>query len=182
LKAVRAENVRYIAETANPSYHHPGRCARVYAGDIEIGVFGQIHPLVAKNYDIDTELYAAELSFDALWSAHGDTPVYTPLPRFPSVTRDIAVVCDAAIPAAALEETIRQSGGVYLRACTLFDVYQGVHIPAGKKSVAFSLVLRADDMTLTDEHAEEAVSAILAGLEKKTRRSNKMMSFASNCN
>jgi phenylalanyl-tRNA synthetase beta chain len=165
LESVRAEDVRYEAESGNSSYH-PGRCARVYSGETLIGVLGQIHPLVAKNYGVDTELYAAELSFDAIWKVHGDTPVYTPLPRFPSVTRDIAVVCDAAIPAAELERTIKECGGVYLRGCSLFDVYQGSHIPEGKKSVAFSLTLRADDMTLTDEHAEETVAAILAGLEK----------------
>ena len=166
LKSVRAKEIRYVAEPNNPSYH-PGRCAKVYSGETLIGVLGQIHPLVAQNYGVDAEFYTAELSFDALWSIHGDLPVYTPLPRFPSVTRDIAVVCDADIPAAELEETIRSCGGVYLRDCTLFDVYQGVHIPAGKKSVAFSLTLRADDMTLTDEHAEETVTAILNGLEKK---------------
>ncbi|MGE4354457.1 MAG: phenylalanine--tRNA ligase subunit beta [Oscillospiraceae bacterium] len=165
LKSIRAKDVRYVAENGNPSYH-PGRCAKVYSGDTLIGVFGQIHPLVAKNYGVDTELYAAELSFDALWNCRGETPVYTPLPRFPAVTRDIAIVCDAAIPAADLEETIIRCGGEYLRGCTLFDVYQGSHISEGKKSVAFSLTLRADDMTLTDDHAEETVKSILEGLEK----------------
>ncbi len=165
LESVRAEKVRFVLESGNPSYH-PGRCARVYSGDALIGVFGQIHPLVARNYGVDCELYTAELAFDALWSVHGDEPEYTPLPRFPSVTRDIAVVCDAAIPAAELEDTIAACGGQYLRGIQLFDVYQGANIPDGKKSVAFSLTLRADDMTLTDEHAEETVAAILDGLEK----------------
>ena len=165
LEAVRAKDVRYVLESENPSYH-PGRCARVYSGSTLVGVFGQIHPLVARNYGVDCELYTAELQFDALWSVHGDEPEYTPLPRFPSVMRDIAVVCDASIPAADLEDTIRKCGGQYLRGVELFDVYQGANIPEGKKSVAFSLTLRADDATLTDEHAEESVAAILAGLEK----------------
>ena len=165
VKSVRAKDVKYIAQSDNPSYH-PGRCAEVYAGDKFLGVLGQVHPLVAKNYGVDSDLYAAELAFDALWECRGDTPVYTALPRYPAVTRDIAVVCDASIPAADLEDTITKFGGEYLRGCILFDVYQGSHIPAGKKSVAFSLTLRADNMTLTDDHAEETVDSILDGLKK----------------
>ena len=89
-----------------------------------------------------------------------------PLPRFPAVTRDIAVVCDAAIPVAKLEACILDAGGQYLKRCELFDVYTGAPIPAGMESVAFSLELRADDQTLTDEHADETMSAVLAALKE----------------
>ncbi len=165
LRDLRAENVHYEACTSNPSYH-PGRCAEVYAGDELIGVFGQIHPLVAANYGVDAELYCAELSLEKLMSASGSDPVYKPLPKFPAVTRDIAVVCDKAIPVAKLIGCIMSAGGRYLKDCTLFDIYTGSHIAQGKKSVAFSLTLRADDQTLTDEHAEDTMKSVLAALER----------------
>lgn len=166
LTDIRAQGIRYEACTDNPSYH-PGRCAKVYCCDEYIGVFGQIHPLVAQNYGIDAELYCAELSLDALMKARGADPIYTPLPRFPAVSRDIAIVCDKKIPVAHLIDCIMKSGGEYLKGCSLFDIYTGSHIADGMKSVAFSLTMRADDQTLTDEHAEETVNAVLSALESK---------------
>ena len=165
LRDLRAENVHYEACTANPSYH-PGRCAEVYAGDELIGVFGQIHPLVAANYGADAEFYCAELSLEKLMAASGSDPVYKPLPKFPAVTRDIAIVCDKAIPVAKLIGCIMSAGGQYLKDCALFDIYTGSHIAQGKKSVAFSLTLRADDQTLTDDHAEETMKSVLDALER----------------
>ena len=165
MKDLRAESVRFEACTDNPSYH-PGCCATVWAGDECIGVFGQIHPLVAANYGVDTELYCAELSLEKLLGACGPDPIYTPLPKFPAVTRDIAVVCDKAIPVAKLIDCISKAGGKYLKGCSLFDIYTGSHIADGKKSVAFSLTLRADDQTLTDDHAEETMKAVLDALER----------------
>ena len=165
LKALDIPAARYEQERENPSYH-PGRCARVFVGETELGVLGQIHPDCAKNYDVDVEVYCAELSFDALFALRGETPVYKPLPRFPSVSRDIAVVCDRDIPVGRMIETILAEGGVYLKDCALFDVYTGNHIAPGKKSVAFSLTMRSDEQTLTDEHAEETVKKVLAALER----------------
>ena len=165
IKDLRAENVRFEACTDNPSYH-PGRCATVWAGNECIGVFGQIHPLVAANYGVDAELYCAELSLEKLLDSCGPDPVYTPLPKFPAVTRDIAVVCDKSIPVAKLIDCIKKAGGQYLKGCALFDIYTGSHIADGMKSVAFSLTLRADDQTLTDEHAEETMKAVLEALER----------------
>ena len=138
----------------------------LYAGETEIGVLGQIHPLVAANYGVDAEFYCAELSFAALDKVKGGQPVYKPLPRFPSVTRDIAVVCSADIPVGDLEDCILANGGEYLKDVALFDVYMGSHITAGMKSVAFSLTMRSDDQTLTDEHAEETVARVLKALRE----------------
>ena len=165
LQEIRAENVTFEAVTDNPSYH-PGRCARVLADGREMGVFGQIHPLTARNYDVDTELYCAELSFDGLFAAQGGQPVYQPLPKFPSVTRDIAVVCDETVTVGRLEETIRKGAQGLLKEVSLFDIYRGKGVAQGKKSVAFNLVLRADDRSLTSEEADEDVKNILATLEK----------------
>ena len=148
----------------DPSYH-PGRCAKVYAGDVELGVFGQIHPLVAATYGVDAEIYAAELRFDALYSVRGGIPVYQPLPKFPAVTRDIAVVCAESVTVGALEDCIRRGAKGLLKKVELFDIYRGVGVAPGSKSVAFSLTLRADDRSLTGEEADEDVKSILALLE-----------------
>ncbi|MBR4078064.1 MAG: phenylalanine--tRNA ligase subunit beta [Oscillospiraceae bacterium] len=158
------EDVWFEAETTNPSYH-PGRCAKVFAQGKEIGVFGQIHPAVAANYGVDAEIYCAELSFEAMLEVKGGLPVYRPLPKFPASTRDIAVVCDAAIPVAKLIKCIKDSGCNCLECCDLFDVYQGKGVAEGKKSVAFNLTLRAEDRSLTGEEAEAAVKKILTALE-----------------
>ena len=166
LENLDAPKLRFKAEKENPSYH-PGRCAKVWAGDTYIGVLGQIHPEVAKNYGVDAELYCAELSFDALFSVKGGIPVYKPLPRFPASSRDIAVVCDAATPVGDMSDCIMANGGKYLVGCSLFDIYTGDRVAAGKKSVAFSLTMRAEDQTLTDEHAEETVKKVLNALEKE---------------
>ena len=166
LDSIRAAGVQFVAETANPSYH-PGRCARVLVQGEEIGVLGQIHPLVAANYGVDTELYCAELRFDALLAAMGPDPEYVPLPKFPAVTRDIAVLVDAGVPVGALEGTISDAAAGLLREVSLFDIYTGANLPAGKKSVAFNLVLRADDRSLTAQEADDEVGIILARLEQE---------------
>ena len=166
LDALGTAKPRFVQERENPSYH-PGRCAKLCVGGQEVGVLGQIHPLVAENYGVDAEIYCAELSFDALFALQGGVPVYKPLPRFPAVTRDIAVVCDAAIPVGDMSEHILRSGGQYLVGCRPFDVYMGSHIEKGKKSVAFSLSMRSDDQTLTDEHAEETVRKVLNALKER---------------
>ena len=164
--ALGAGRPHFEAESGNPSYH-PGRCARVSLNGTTLGVLGQIHPETAANYGVDTELYCAELSFEALYACKGGIPVFQPLPRFPAVTRDIAVVCDESIPVGKLSDCIRENGGAYLTDCALFDVYAGRHIAEGKKSVAFSLTMRSEDQTLTDEHAEKTVQSVLAALERQ---------------
>ena len=166
LEGLRISDVRWEAETGNPSYH-PGRCAKVYAGDTLLGVVGQIHPSVAEHYDVDCELYAAELSFDALFASMGGRPVYQPLPKFPAVTRDIAVVCDKDVTVGALEACIRQGAKGLLKDVSLFDIYTGTGVPEGKKSVAFNLTLRSDDRSLTAEEADADVASILALLKSQ---------------
>ena len=166
LEGLHIEGLRFEAESGNPSYH-PGRCARVWSGDRLLGVLGQIHPAVAENYDVDCELYAAELDFSALYESMGGTPVYQPLPRFPAVTRDIALVCDKCLPVGKLEECICRGAKGLLKGVRLFDVYTGKGVPEGKKSVAFNLELRADDRSLTAQEADEDVKGILDLLAKE---------------
>ncbi|MCM1150132.1 MAG: phenylalanine--tRNA ligase subunit beta [Butyricicoccus sp.] len=156
--------VRFVAEHDNPSYH-PGRCAVVYIGQVRAGVLGQVHPLVCENYGVDRELYCAELSFDALFEKRAGRPVYKPLPRFPSTARDLSVVVASAVTVASLRDTIVANGGKYLRSADFVDVYTGAPIASGLKSVTFSLTLGSDEQTLTDEHADEAMAAILHALK-----------------
>ena len=132
---------------------------------MELGVFGQVHPLVAQNYGIDGEVYCAELNFTTLLTLLAPENLYQPLPRFPSVERDIAVVCDNALTAAEVEACIQSAGGKLLRSVKLFDVYRGKGIPEGKKSLAFALELRSDDRTLTESDSTEVMTAILDKLE-----------------
>ena len=166
LNGLCSGKLRFAASRENPSYH-PGRCAEVFLDGERVGVLGQIHPEVAENYGVDTALYCAELSFDEILAHRAPLPVYKPLPRFPSVSRDIAVVCDKRIPAGEMAACILESGGEYLKDCAVFDVYTGAGIAPGCKSVAFSLTMRAEDQTLTDEHAEETVKKVLAALRER---------------
>ena len=165
LCAARTPDVRFTADTETAAFH-PGRCAAVWSGDTRLGTLGQIYPDVCAAYGLDGATYCAEIDVVLLHDLEGAEPVYTPLPRFPAITRDIAVVCDAAVPVGELTECIRKAEKNVLRGVKLFDVYTGVGIPEGKKSVAFSLTLRSDDGTLTDDHAEEAVRAVLDALRE----------------
>lgn len=165
LRGMNVKGAAYTAVKDNPSYH-PGRCAEITVNGVPVGVFGQVHPLVAKNYDINAEIYAAELDFSALSGMISPAATYVPLPKYPAVSRDIAVVADEALTVAQLETCIAKAGGKLLRALKLFDIYRGKGIDAGKKSVAFSLTLRADDRTLTDADSDGVITAVLAALDR----------------
>ena len=163
---LRLEKASYSAVKDNPSYH-PGRCAKVTIGGMEVGVMGQVHPLVAQNYGIDADVYCAEINVTKLMLCQLPDATYTPLPKYPTVSRDLALVCDESITVAQAEEVITAAAGKLLRDVKLFDIYRGVGIPEGKKSMAFSLELRADDRTLTDTDSEAVVSKVLAALKEK---------------
>lgn len=155
----------YTAESKNSSFH-PGRCAVVTHNGTLLGVLGEIHPQVAENFGLDSRTYLAELSGDALWETHDPARRYLPLPKFPASGRDLAVTCDETLPVAALEKIIRTEAGKLLEKLELFDVYQGAQIATGKKSVAFSLLLRASDHTLTVEECDNVMAAVFDALEK----------------
>ena len=163
---IRAQKVTYTAVKDNPSYH-PGRCAKVTVGGVDVGFIGQIHPLVAENYGIDTDVYCAELNFTQLFDLRLSDPTYVPLPKYPAVSRDLSFVCDDAVTVAEVENVITASAGKLLREVRLFDIYRGTGIPEGKKSMAFSLSLRADDRTLTDGDSEGIMTKVLTALQEK---------------
>ncbi len=148
-----------------PSRHpslHPGRTAEVCAGAQRLGVLGQLHPTIAERFDLEgSPIFVAELDFEHLLEvAQPLLGVQTPS-RFPSADRDIAIVIDEATPHVEVEAAIREAAGPLLESVQLFDVYRGESIPAGRKSLAFSLRYRAADRTLEDDE----VSAIHARVE-----------------
>ena len=161
---LRVQKSSYTAVHDNPSYH-PGRCAAVSVGGVHLGYMGQVHPTVAKNYGIDAEVYCCELSFSKLLNVLLPDATYAPLPKYPGVSRDISVICDEALTVGQAEEVITASAGKLLRGVKLFDIYRGTGVPEGKKSLAFSLELRADDRTLTDADSEAVMSKVLSALE-----------------
>ncbi len=163
---LRIQKAEYTAEKSNPSYH-PGRCASITVDGVCVGVMGQVHPLVVKNYGMDCEVYCAELNLSALMELRLPDPTYTPLPKYPAVMRDLALVCDEAVTVAQAEGVITDAAGKLLRSVKLFDIYRGTGVPEGKKSMAFSLELRSDERTLTDADSEGVMSKVLAALKEK---------------
>ena len=163
---LRLKKAEYTAVKDNPSYH-PGRCAKVSIDGVDVGVMGQVHPLVAANYGIDTDVYCAEIDFTKLFEMQLPDATYTPLPKYPTVSRDLSLVCSEDVTVAQAEAVITAAAGKLLRDVKLFDIYRGPGVPEGKKSMAFSLELRADDRTLTDTDSEAVVNKVLAALKEK---------------
>ena len=159
----------------NPTYElhqhptfHPGKCARLMAGEREIGVFGELHPVIRQNYDLPASpLLAAELDLDALLSLIPERYESRPVPAYPPVLEDLALVMDETLPAERVAAVIRQAGGKIVTGVRLFDVYRGEKIGAGKKSLAYSLTYQADNKTLTDKDVAGIRTRILRRLEQE---------------
>ena len=145
---------------------HPGRAADLYCGNVKVAIVGELHPVVCSNYGIKARVVAAEIDLDALFECRGGEVQFVQLPKHPATTRDLAVVADDEMPAAKLAECIKNGGGKILESVTLFDIYTGDRIGAGKKSLAYNLVFRAADRTLTDEEVDAAVQKMLKNLEE----------------
>jgi phenylalanyl-tRNA synthetase beta chain len=161
----------HISVTYAPAEHpsfHPGKCAAVLAGNTPLGVFGELHPLVAENYDFTAPVLAADLDLEAilpLMPAIGH-PV-RPVSEFPPVLEDIAIIVDEALPADRAEALIRQTGGKLLESVRLFDVFRSEQIGAGKKSLAYALTYRSFEGTLTDKDAAGIRTRIIKRLENE---------------
>ncbi len=166
LDSMRVGPVTFEAVKDDPSWH-PGRCAKIFCGGRTVGIFGQVHPEVAAAYDVGQEVWAAELNFEVMFDCRAGEPSYEPLPRFPAVFRDLAVVCPDEVTVASLGNCIAEAGGKLLRLVEFFNVYKGAPIPAGSKSVAFSLEFRDDARSLTDADIDPALANILKKLEEK---------------
>ena len=153
-------------ERSSEPYLHPGRQALIKANNVPAAVLGEVHPSVAKDYDIDTRIYVAEIKLDVLFAINKRKTVYKPLPKFPAVQRDFALLCDIDLPIGTLEKAIAAGASRLLEKIELFDIYTGSQIPEGKKSVAFSVLLRSAENTLSDEEIDAVTSKIIAKLEK----------------
>jgi phenylalanyl-tRNA synthetase beta chain len=153
----------YIAEKSLP-FFHPGRCANLFVDDVTLATFGQVHPAVAGAYEIDREAYLAYFYADELFARANLAHSYVPLARFPEISRDMALVVQDRVPNGDLMKIIRKNGGKHLRNLQLFDVYTGEKVAAGTKSMAYNLVFRADDRTLTDEEIAKTMNKIVVAL------------------
>ncbi len=159
-------DVTFTACTDDPAYH-PGRCAKVLSGDVELGVFGQIHPVVAAGYGFTAPVYCGAVNLDTLWQNADLTVDYKPLPKFPASTRDFAFVCPEETEVGAIEATMKKAGGKLVENVALFDIYRGEKLGEGLKSCAFRVTLRAADRTLTQEEADKVSKKIVKDLEFK---------------
>ena len=149
------------------SYYHPGRKAIMAVGDTRLAALGEIHPDVAEAFDIKGRVVVAEVDLDALRPMEKDFYGIKPLPKFPAVSRDIAVVVDEAVGAGTMMDAIRAAAGKLLEDAKLFDIYRGEKLGAQRKSVAFAITLRAPDRTLTDEEINAAMEKVLKALSEK---------------
>ena len=129
-----------------------------------VAVFGEVHPTVATKYDLDCKAYVAEIKLDLIYAAETKPTIYKPLPKFPAVTRDFALLCDIELPVGVMMDTIRAAAGKICEKVELFDVYIGSQIPEGKKSVAFTVALRSMEGTLSDEQIDSATKKIIKKL------------------
>ncbi|MCL2513506.1 MAG: phenylalanine--tRNA ligase subunit beta [Oscillospiraceae bacterium] len=147
----------------NPSYH-PGRTAEITKGGKRISVLGEIHPAVSENYELRVKVYAAEIDFETLSELRNLEKLYKPLPKYPAVTRDLALICDKGCTVLKLSRIISEAAGNTLEDISLFDIYEGEQVESGKKSAAFSLKFRSAEKTLTDEEVDAAIGRALAAL------------------
>lgn len=148
-----------------PPYLHPGRAAAAVKDGKTLALFGEVHPLTAEKYGLDKKCYVAEIYIDLLEDLEEQLVIYKPLPKFPAVQRDLALICDADTPVGSLNAAIKNGGGELLEELKLFDVYTGSQIESGKKSVAYSITLRSPERTLTDQEVDKTVEKILKELQ-----------------
>ena len=157
---------KYTVEAGAHYALHPGKTALFKKGKEMIACVGEVHPKTLENFDIAKPVYYFEAAIDTLMKYASETIKYLPLPKYPAVSRDLALLVDAGLRASDLEKTIRKSGGALLKEAYLFDVYTGKQVAAGQKSLAFSLLFQSNEKTLTDSEVDQAYQSVLAALEK----------------
>ncbi len=162
----RIEGVSFASYSEDQSFH-PGRCAQILADDEVIGIMGEVHPEVAEEYGINERVYICEMSFSWVISSNDMEIIYRPLPKYPAVTRDIALTVGNEVPVGDIRRVIVENGGDILESAELFDVYRGKQIAEGKKSVAFALTFRHAERTLTDEEVTADYENIISCIEEK---------------
>ena len=169
LKELHIENCAYKRCDTDSTFPetcalHPGRSAVIFCGETAIGYLGELHPTVQQTYGFGTKVYVAKLNAAELVAFANTEITYHPLPKFPATTRDLSLLCEDALPVAEMEAAIKQGVGSILEDVSIFDVYKGKQIEAGKKSVSFSIRMRSHEATLTDEQADRAMQRALKAL------------------
>lgn len=160
------ENYEYVREENNPTFH-PGRAASIVCENYYLGVFGEVHPDVQENYDLKQRAYLAEFDFNRMFFLKGGTKKYRPLPKYPSITRDIALIVDREVMVKDIERVIKENGGALVKNIEMFDIYEGDQIEEGKKSIAYSIQYNSDERTLTDEEVVPVHKKVVDALEKE---------------
>jgi len=148
-------------------YYHPKRTASLVYENREICRFGEIHPLLMEQLELKRRLYLLEMPVEGILSLTRRRAQFHPIPRFPSVTRDLAVILEKSIPARDVEMEIRHAAGTILESLEVFDLYTGDPVPEEKKSLAYSLTFRASDRTLTDAEINDQMESLIRGLKEK---------------
>ena len=156
--------MEYIREEKNPTFH-PGRTAKILLNGEVLGIIGEIHMDVCENYDINTRVYIGQLDFSKIIELTNFDKRYKPLPKYPSMTRDIAVVVDEDILVGNIEKIILKHGGDLIESIKLFDIYRGDQIPENKKSIAFSITYRSYERTLRDKEINDIQELIIRDLQ-----------------
>ena len=145
---------------------HPGRCATILAGGQEIGFIGQIHPSLAKEMDLK-DTYVFDIDFEFIRSTFKKETVYQSIPKYPSISRDIAFIVDEHILAGDIKDSILENSASLVKKVDIFDVYSGDNLPDGKKSIAYRLHFQHKDKTLTDKEVEELYQEIVQSMNEK---------------
>jgi phenylalanyl-tRNA synthetase beta chain len=164
LEKMGMKKLEFIPESTNSTFHG-GRCAKVYYQDTYIGILGELHPDVIDNYDLGQRVYMAELDFEKIYSCADTVKYYKPLPKYPSIGRDIALVVKEEVYVKQIEDIITKNGGSILEKIELFDIYRGKQVKEGHKSAAFALTYRDANKTLTDEEVAKVHHKVVKALE-----------------
>jgi phenylalanyl-tRNA synthetase beta chain len=157
---LRACGIQCEVEAGGEKYHHPGRCAKLIRGRDVFAVIGEVHPAVMENFDMPRRAVIAEINLQQLLEMGKPMGEMKPLPRFPAMTRDLALVMEDSVNVGPLMSAMKKAAGNLLETIEMFDVYRGAQVGEGKKSVAFSLTFRASDRTLTDEEITKAMDKV----------------------
>ena len=165
LEAISVNRYDVEKERDNKSYH-PGRCANIKIGIDVIGTIGEVHPEVLQNYDIGKRAYLAEINITKLVKYSRENKKYVEIPKFPAVERDIAIIVDEEVEVGQIEKIITKKGKKLLESMKLFDIYRNERLGENKKSVAYSLIFRDKNKTLSDEEINNVMDSIISELEK----------------
>ena len=158
---------QYDIQPSSESYYHPGVSAHYTVNGVTIANYGELHPQVVKNFDLSGKVYMFEIDLEAVLSIKVPPFRYQSFSKFPGTSRDLAIVAPVSVTSGDIVALIKEHGGEYLESVSIFDVYEGEHIEAGYRSLAYNLQFRSMEGTLNDEDIDGAIQAIIDALATK---------------